>query len=100
MTAPRPSDSGGVADTRAPQVVLDRLVRRAQADGDLRHDVDAGDVTLMMALLLRPIPGLRAELTQRSVDRYLALMLDGLRARPDLRRLPGSEIGLADLGGA
>ena len=77
--------------------ILDRLVRHAQADGDLRHDVDAGDLTLMMALLLRPLPGLRAELTQRSVDRYLALMLDGLRAGPDLQHLPAGEIGLADL---
>ncbi|GAA2416218.1 hypothetical protein GCM10010404_88310 [Nonomuraea africana] len=76
------------------------MVRRAQADGDLRDDVDAGDLALMMALLLRPIPGLRAELTQRSVDRYLALMLDGLRAGPDIQRLPDSGIGLADFGGA
>ncbi|MEV0589494.1 TetR family transcriptional regulator [Nonomuraea sp. NPDC050310] len=80
--------------------ILDRLVRRAQADGDLRQDVDAGDVTLMMALLLRPMPGLRTELTQHSVNRYLALMLDGLRARPDLQQLPDAEISLADLGGA
>ncbi|RAO09752.1 hypothetical protein MED15_06042 [Micromonospora noduli] len=80
--------------------ILDRLVRRAQADGDLRPDVDAGDLTLMMALLLRPLPGLRAELTQRSVDRYLTLMLDGLRAGPDVQDLPPAEIGLVDLGGA
>ncbi|MGC4744494.1 TetR/AcrR family transcriptional regulator [Micromonospora sp. DT201] len=80
--------------------ILDRLVRRAQVDGDLRPDVDAGDLTLMMALLLRPLPGLRAELTQRSVDRYLILMLEGLRAGPDIQGLPPAEIGLADLGGA
>ncbi|WP_327041832.1 TetR/AcrR family transcriptional regulator [Micromonospora ureilytica] len=79
--------------------ILDRLVRRAQADGDLRPDVDAGDLTLMMALLLRPLPGLRAELTQRSVDRYLILMLEGLRAGPDIHDLPPAEIGLVDLGG-
>jgi AcrR family transcriptional regulator len=79
--------------------ILDRLVRRAQADGDLRPDVDAGDLTLMLALLLRPMPGRRAELTQRSVDRYLTLMLDGLRAHPDIQRLPDSDISLADLGG-
>ncbi|NUR86197.1 MAG: TetR/AcrR family transcriptional regulator [Nonomuraea sp.] len=79
--------------------ILDRLVRRAQADGDLRPDVDTGDVTMMMGLLLRPMPGLRTELTQRSVDRYLALMLDALRARPDTRRLPAPEITLADLDG-
>lgn len=80
--------------------ILDRLVRRAQADGDLRPDVDAGDLTLMMALLLRPLPGLRAELTQRSVDRYLSLMLEGLRAGPDIQDLPPAEVGLVDLGGA
>ncbi|MBG6069876.1 TetR/AcrR family transcriptional regulator [Micromonospora ureilytica] len=80
--------------------ILDRLVRRAQADGDLRPDVDAGDLTLMMALLLRPLPGLRAELTQRSVDRYLILMLEGLRAGPDIHDLPPAEIGLVDLGGS
>lgn len=79
--------------------ILDRLVHRAQADGDLRRDVDAGDLALMMALLLRPMPGLRAELTQRSVDRYLALMLDGLRAHPDIQQLPDGDIGLTDLGG-
>jgi AcrR family transcriptional regulator len=79
---------------------LGRLVRQAQADGDLRHDVDAGDLTVMMALLLRPLPGLRADLTQRSVDRYLTLMLDGLRAGPANQRLPAAEIGPADLGDA
>jgi hypothetical protein len=42
--------------------------------------VDAGDLALMMALLLRPIPG--------------------LRAGPDIQRLPDSGIGLADFGGA
>ncbi|MGC4867828.1 hypothetical protein ACLQ3B_20630 [Micromonospora sp. DT53] len=54
----------------------------------------------MMALLLRPLPGLRAELTQRSVDRYLIIMLEGLRAGPDSQDLPPAEIGLVDLGGA
>lgn len=95
-----PADPGEARLRQALLKILDRLVRRAQADGDLRHDVDAGDLTLMMALLLRPLPGLRVELTQRSVDRYLALALDGLRASPDNQRLPGSEISLADLGGA
>lgn len=80
--------------------ILDRLVRRAQADGDLRRDVGASDLTLMMALLLRPLPGLRAELTQRSVDRFLVLMLEGLRAGPGIHELPPAEIGLTDLGGA
>ncbi|WP_407555442.1 TetR/AcrR family transcriptional regulator [Streptomyces sp. Pv4-95] len=77
--------------------ILDRLVRRAQADGDLRPDVDTGDLALMIALLLRPVPGLRAELTRRSADRCLALMLDSLRARDDAHPLPDREIAVTDL---
>ncbi|MGC5015183.1 TetR/AcrR family transcriptional regulator [Streptosporangium sp. DT93] len=78
--------------------ILDRLVRRAQADGDLRDDVDAGDLTMMTALLLRPLPGPRAELTQRGVDRYLTLMLEGLRAHPGIRPLPDGDVDLTDIG--
>ncbi|MBQ1106985.1 TetR/AcrR family transcriptional regulator [Streptomyces anulatus] len=77
--------------------ILDRLVRRAQSDGDMRPDVDTGDLALLIALLLRPVPGLRAELTQRSADRSLALMLDSLRARDDNQRLPHQGISIADL---
>ncbi|MEU0482167.1 TetR/AcrR family transcriptional regulator [Streptosporangium sp. NPDC006013] len=77
--------------------ILDRLVRRAQADGKVRSDVGAADLSMMMALLLRPMPDLRADLTQAGVDRYLTLMLDGLRARPDAASLPSPEITLADL---
>ncbi|TXS49111.1 TetR/AcrR family transcriptional regulator [Streptomyces sp. t39] len=77
--------------------ILDRLVRRAQSDGDMRRDVDTGDLALLIALLLRPIPGLRAELTQRSADRSLALMFDSLRARDDAQQLPDRGITTADL---
>ncbi|MFE1364045.1 TetR/AcrR family transcriptional regulator [Streptomyces anulatus] len=77
--------------------ILDRLVRRAQSDGDMRPDVDTGDLALLIALLLRPIPGLRAELTQRSADRSLDLMLDSLRARDDNQQLPHQGITVADL---
>ncbi|MFJ4839348.1 TetR/AcrR family transcriptional regulator [Streptomyces sp. NPDC088746] len=77
--------------------ILDRLVRRAQSDGDMRPDVGTGDLALLIALLLRPIPGLRAELTQRSADRSLALMLESLRARDDTQHLPDRGITAADL---
>nr|PPQ62228.1 TetR/AcrR family transcriptional regulator [Streptomyces sp. QL37] len=77
--------------------ILDRIVRRAQSDGDMRPDVDTGDVALLIALLFRPIPGLRTDLTRRSADRASALMLDSLRARDDARQLPGQGITAADL---
>ncbi|MEV8228934.1 TetR/AcrR family transcriptional regulator [Streptomyces sp. NPDC079167] len=77
--------------------IIDRLVRRAQVDGDMRPDVDTGDLALLIALLLRPIPGLSAELTQRSADRSLVLMLDSLRPRGDAQQLPGQGISTADI---
>lgn len=76
--------------------ILDRLVRTAQDDGALRPDVGAVDLAMMLALLLRPIPGLPAELAQQSVERHLALMIDGLRPGAETR-LPGRGSTLADL---
>ncbi|TDD18940.1 TetR/AcrR family transcriptional regulator [Nonomuraea diastatica] len=77
--------------------ILDRLVRRAQAEGKARDDVSAADLSMMMALLLRPMPGLQPDLTPAGVDRYLTLMLEGLRARPDTAPLPSPEITVAGL---
>ncbi|MFI6905316.1 TetR/AcrR family transcriptional regulator [Nonomuraea sp. NPDC050394] len=77
--------------------ILDRLVRHAQADGKVRNDVSAADLSMMMALLLRPMPGLQPDLTPAGAGRYLALMLEGLRARPATDPLPDPEITLADL---
>ncbi|MFC9268697.1 TetR/AcrR family transcriptional regulator [Streptomyces zhihengii] len=77
--------------------ILDRLVRSAQADGDMRTDVDTGDLALLIALLLRPIPGLHTELSQRSADRTLELMLDSLRAHDNNQPLPHHKITIVDL---
>ncbi|WP_169313867.1 TetR/AcrR family transcriptional regulator [Stackebrandtia nassauensis] len=60
--------------------VLDRLVRQAQEQGRMRDDVDVDDVAMMLALVLRPIPG-RTD-TLDATRRYVSLMLDGLRTRP------------------
>ncbi|MFG2890865.1 hypothetical protein [Streptomyces sp. NPDC048248] len=63
----------------------------------MRPDVDTDDPALMIALLLRPALGLRAELTRRNADRCLALMLDSLRARDDAQPLLAREIAVTDL---
>ncbi|MFI7329758.1 hypothetical protein ACIBQ3_34645 [Streptomyces rubiginosohelvolus] len=77
--------------------ILDRLVRSAQSDGDMRPDVDTGDLALLIALLLRPVPGLHTELSRKSADRALDLMLDSLRACDDNQQLPHQRITTADL---
>ncbi|WP_433167161.1 TetR/AcrR family transcriptional regulator [Kribbella sp. CA-247076] len=66
--------------------ILDRLVHQAKADGDLRADVETDDITSMLALLLRPIPGRQPD--PGTPDRYLTILLDGLQARADPDRNP------------
>ncbi|MFJ6513927.1 TetR/AcrR family transcriptional regulator [Streptomyces sp. NPDC091406] len=77
--------------------ILDRLVQRAQSDGDMRPDVGTGDLALLIAQLLRPVPGLPDELTQRSVNRSLGLVLNSLRARADNQQLLHEAITSTDL---
>ncbi|MFF9578982.1 TetR/AcrR family transcriptional regulator [Streptomyces rubiginosohelvolus] len=77
--------------------ILDRLVHSAQSAGDMRPDADTGDLALLVALLLRPIPGLHTELSRRSAERALDLMLDSLRARDTNQQLPHQRITTADL---
>lgn len=75
--------------------ILDRVVRRAQHEGALREDVDVNDVALLLAALLRPIPGIPPAETQRSVRRYLVLALDGLRADGPASPLPEQGVRIA-----
>lgn len=79
--------------------LLDGLVRRAQRDGAMRADAGVGDLAVLLALVLRPLPGALAAVTERSVERHVAVVLDGLRARPG-DRLPGRPLTLDDLGRA
>jgi AcrR family transcriptional regulator len=66
--------------------VLERLIARAQADGSLRNDVAATDLGMQLMAISSMTTPSQPELWRR----YLALFLDGLRARPDLRPLPQS----------
>ena len=59
--------------------VLEQLVERAQAEGDLRDDVGAGDVAQLFALVVkagRPGGGRGSDIAS---SRALAVVLDGLR---------------------
>ena len=82
---------------RAMLEVLDGVVRGAQAEGSLRADIGTGDVAAMFVLLVRPLPFPHEDSSRLATERCMALMLDGLRARPD-GRLPGQPLTRADLG--
>lgn len=72
----------GAAETRRRHTimdVLDRLVRRAQAQQRMRGDVDAEEVATLLALVLRPLPD-RADAVE--IRRRTTLLLDALRTRP------------------
>ncbi|MGH8880443.1 MAG: hypothetical protein ACRD0P_24330, partial [Stackebrandtia sp.] len=59
--------------------VLEQLVGWAQSAGQLRRDITVTDLAMMLALVLRPIPG-QAD-SPEATRRYVSLMLDGFRAR-------------------
>lgn len=77
--------------------VLDRIVRRAQEEGDVRTDVGSADIALMLAALLRHDPGLPVDRPRHGGDRTLYLMLDGLRAAAHNSRLPEGGATIAEL---
>ncbi|SFO04712.1 transcriptional regulator, TetR family [Pseudonocardia ammonioxydans] len=82
---------------RILMTVLDRIVRRAQAEGHVRADIGSADVAVMLAALLRPVPGLPIDRPHDGGDRTLHLMLDGLRAAPHNSRLPDGGSTVAEL---
>lgn len=75
--------------------VLDRIVRAAQEEGTLRRDVGAGDVAVLVSLLLKRVRAPK-DTIDMTTDRVLALMLDGLRAQPG-SPLPGRVLTADDL---
>lgn len=64
--------------------ILEGLVRRAQDAGTLRPDVATSDLGMQLMVISVMTTAAQPDLWRR----YLALLLDGLRARPDLEPLP------------
>jgi AcrR family transcriptional regulator len=64
--------------------IVESLMRRAQADGALRQDVEVTDLGMQLMLLGSLSTPDQPDLWRR----YLALMFDALRARPDTTPLP------------
>ncbi|WP_280883000.1 TetR/AcrR family transcriptional regulator [Streptomyces pseudovenezuelae] len=76
--------------------LIGEIMGRAKAAGQLRTDVDVGDIMMAVAQLSRPLAGTACFSVDRFVHRHLQLFLDGLRA-PAPSVLPGAAMTMEDL---
>ncbi|MCD7441502.1 TetR/AcrR family transcriptional regulator [Streptomyces lincolnensis] len=83
------------ARVRSEELVA-ALMDRAKAAGQLRTDVDSGDLMVAVAQLSRPPAGTACVQADRFVHRHLQVFLDGLRA-PAPSVLPGTAVTMEDL---
>ncbi|MFF4270946.1 TetR/AcrR family transcriptional regulator [Streptomyces sp. NPDC001536] len=83
------------ARLRCEELIVE-LMDRAKAAGQLRTDVESGDLMIVVAQLSRPPFGAACQNTDRFVHRHLQLFLDGLRA-PARSVLPGTAMTMEDL---
>jgi AcrR family transcriptional regulator len=74
------------------QPVVGELVRRAHAEGGLRPDIGVGDIPLVPMMVGTVMDGAR-HVSPEIWRRMLAVILDGLSARPRTGRLPGEPPG-------
>lgn len=81
--------------------IISRLVRRAQAAGELRRDIDVGDVVMAVVALARLGPPTGSPLAEMAFERLFTVTLDGMRADPERpvvgRSLPGRPLTVADV---
>ncbi|MGW2618819.1 TetR/AcrR family transcriptional regulator [Streptomyces sp. NPDC001500] len=76
--------------------IIEEVMDRAKAAGQLRPDVGVGDLMIVVAQLSRPPAGTACPSGDRFVHRHLQLFLDGLRA-PAASVLPGAPVTMEDL---
>lgn len=77
---------------------LDTVIRAAQAEGSLRTDVTANDVTFA-AFRIGSYSNLPPDDAGRIIGRQIGIVLDGLRADGVRRPLPGDPITMTELHG-
>ncbi|CAL9501323.1 hypothetical protein SUDANB6_03452 [Streptomyces sp. enrichment culture] len=85
-----------VAARERVERLVAEIMDRAKAAGQLRTDVDVGDLMVATGQLSRPPAGTPCIRVDRFVHRHLQLFLDGLRA-PARSALPGAAVTLEDL---
>jgi AcrR family transcriptional regulator len=84
-------------DTLAP--VVTELVERARAAGQMRPDVEGQD-TPVMQMMLATVVDFSRDVEPELWRRFLAIVLDGLRARPGQQPLPRPALDEAQLDAA
>jgi AcrR family transcriptional regulator len=73
-----------------------KIIKRAQAEGTLRADVRFNDLSPLLVMATAASSFVTAG-NPRSRARYIEVVLDGVRARPDLPPLPGRALTDAEL---
>ncbi|GGW28884.1 TetR family transcriptional regulator [Streptomyces lucensis JCM 4490] len=76
--------------------LVEEVMGRAKAAGQLRSDVGVGDLLIVVSQLSRPPAGTDCGRGDRFVHRHLQLFLDGLRA-PARSALPGTAVTIEEL---
>ncbi|GHE00531.1 TetR family transcriptional regulator [Streptomyces alanosinicus] len=79
--------------------LIEEVMGRAKAAGQLRPDVGVGDLMIVVAQLSRPPAGTDCLHGDRFIHRHLQLVLDGLRA-PARSALPGAAVTIEELRGS
>ncbi|MCS0600313.1 TetR/AcrR family transcriptional regulator [Streptomyces sp. LP11] len=85
-----------VASRERVERLVEEVMDRARAAGQLRADVGVGDLMIVVAQLSRPPAGTDCLRGDRFVHRHLQLFLDGLRA-PARSALPGTAVTIKEL---
>jgi AcrR family transcriptional regulator len=85
-----------MASRERVEQLVEQLMDRARATGQLRADVSVGDLMVAVGQLSRPPAGTGCVVADRFVHRTLQLFLDGLRA-PARSTLPGTALSMEDL---
>jgi AcrR family transcriptional regulator len=76
--------------------IATRLLHRAQEAGDIRADIEIGDVVLSVVLVSKLIPPTNDELGEMVFRRLITLMMDGLRGAA-CTPLPGRPVSYEDV---
>jgi AcrR family transcriptional regulator len=78
---------------------VERLIARAQEDGYLRQDVDRSDLFLI-DVMIDAVRDYTANVDAEQWRRCMALVLEGLRARPKQAPLPGEPMSATEVAAA
>lgn len=79
------------------EAALDGLVSAAHDSGQLREDIGAGDILLLLISVTNHPAGVTRDFAAVTRRRNLILILEGMRARPDSAQLPGSPLTAHDI---